>query len=293
MQISIVTDEISADLETAVELAAEWGLKDFELRGIGEQRVPRFSDYQKQRVRELMEAYGARVVAVSPGLFKIPYPAEQRERFPLQVIDAALYTKWRDARSLLDFHRQELLPEALEYAQELGAEKVIIFGFERGAQAPGPAPDEVLEILHAAAGYALASGISLAIEVEAGFWADTGRRTAAMIRAINHPALGVNWDPGNALSAGERPYPDGYQAVREYVRHVHFKDLGTTAEGEPAYVVNGQIDWAGQIQSLAAGGYRGFISVEPHMQPKIASAKASYLRLKTLLETIQQPGSIV
>jgi hypothetical protein len=35
MKISIVTDEISSDVETAIELGLEWGVRDFELRGIG------------------------------------------------------------------------------------------------------------------------------------------------------------------------------------------------------------------------------------------------------------------
>ncbi len=57
MILSIVTDEISADLETAIELGAEWGISQFELRGYGTERVLSYSPYQKQRVRELLEEY--------------------------------------------------------------------------------------------------------------------------------------------------------------------------------------------------------------------------------------------
>jgi sugar phosphate isomerase/epimerase len=286
VKISIVTDEISADLETAVELAVEWGVRDFELRGYGTQRVPFFTDFQKQRVQELKEEYGARVVAISPGLFKIPYSPKKRERFPLQIIDSALYQKWWDARSLIDYHIQELLPASLEYARIIGAEKIVIFGFDRGSNPPGPAPDEVLEILQSAAQETQKAGLTLVVEVENHFWADTGSRTADLVRAINHPALGVNWDPGNAMTAGDIPYPDGYQAIREYVRHVHFKDVLLMQGGDYRYTINGQIDWIGQIQSLAADDYPGYISVEPHMQPKVASAKASYGRLTALIEAL-------
>jgi sugar phosphate isomerase/epimerase len=289
MKISIVTDEISADLETAIELAVEWGVSDLELRGFGTQRIPLFSDFQKQRVRELLEEYNARVVAISPGLFKIPHPSKKRERFPLQVFDANLYQKWQDSRSLLDYHLHELLPASFEYAREIGADKIIIFGFDRGSNAAGPAPDEILESLQWAAGQAEQSGLQLVIEVEEGFWADTGRRTAELVRAINRPALGVNWDPGNAVMAGDIPYPDGYQAVREILRHVHFKDVVHTAKGGYRYEVNGEIDWSGQINALAADGYGGFISVEPHMQPKIASAKALTVRLQELIAAAPHP----
>jgi sugar phosphate isomerase/epimerase len=283
MKISLVTDEISADLETAIELGTGWGIHDFELRGFGTQRVPLFSDFQKQRVRELLEEYGARVVAISPGLFKIPYPVKKRERFPLQVFDSDLYQKWHDANSLVDYHLHELLPASINYAREVGADKIIIFSFDRGSNAPGPAPDEILESLHLAAEQVDKSGLQLVIEVEDGFWADTGARTTELVRAINQPAIGVNWDPANAIFAGDIPYPDGYQAVRAHIRHVHFKDVVHIANGGYRYDLNGEIDWTGQIHALAADGYTGFISVEPHMQPKVASARALTTRLKDLI----------
>ncbi len=50
-----------------------------------------FSPYQQQRIRELMDEFGVRIVVISPGLFKYPYPAAQRERFPLRTFDVALY----------------------------------------------------------------------------------------------------------------------------------------------------------------------------------------------------------
>jgi hypothetical protein len=40
MKICLLTDEISADPETAVELGVQWGVKDFELRGYFLDRVP-------------------------------------------------------------------------------------------------------------------------------------------------------------------------------------------------------------------------------------------------------------
>ncbi len=283
MKISIVTDEISADVETALELGTSWGVHAFELRGFGTRRVPLFSDFQRQRLRELLEEYDAQVVAISPGLFKLPYPPRKRERFPLQVLDSNLYQKWRDAHSLLDYHLHELLPASIEYAREVGAGKVVIFSFERSPSLQSRIPDEVLESLRWAAEQTGKTGLELVIEVEAGFWADTGTHTAELVRAVNQPALRVNWDPGNAIVAGDTPYPDGYEAVREYVSHVHFKDV-IMEQGEVRYAVNGQIDWTGQIRALAADGYSGFISVEPHMQPKVASAQALTLRLQELIE---------
>ena len=60
MKVCIVTDEISADPETAIELGVDWGVKDFELRGYYYDRVPEISNHQRQRLHETLDQYDAR-----------------------------------------------------------------------------------------------------------------------------------------------------------------------------------------------------------------------------------------
>jgi sugar phosphate isomerase/epimerase len=284
MKISIVTDEVSSDPETAIELAAEWGVHDLELRGFETNRVPLLTPFQKERIGELLEEYHASIIALSPGLFKFAYPARERERFPLRSIDAALYKTWRDAKDLVRYHLKELLPATLEYARAVGTRLVVIFSFDRGSDTSQAAPDEVVETLHDAAEQAAKAEIELAIEVEDRHWADVGARAAELVKRIGHPNLGINWDPGNAFAANDEPYPTGYQAVRQYVRHVHFKDVQRLPDGKYCYAVQGEIDWPGQIQALTADHYTGYISVETHMQPKVNSAKAAVQRLRALID---------
>jgi sugar phosphate isomerase/epimerase len=105
-----------------------------------------------------------------------------------------------------------------------------------------------------------------------------------MMEAINHPALGVNWDPGNAFMAGDVPYPEGYQAIQPWLRHVHFKDAEVTANGQRRYALQGQIDWAGQVRALAQDGYQGYISIETHLQPKVQAARQELAMLHQLIE---------
>jgi sugar phosphate isomerase/epimerase len=287
MQISIVTDEVSADPETAIELGVEWGVRNFELRGYFSARVPAISAYQRRHLRAVLDDYGARVIAVSPGLFKFPYQADDSPRASLAWMERDQDQAWEAARTSLRHHLDELLPAACDYAAELGAGLVVAFSFARPAGLPADEsvdpPPGVVDSLRRAAERAAASGLALVIETEAGFWADSGQNTAALVRAVNHPALGVNWDPGNVLAAGAEPYPAGYAAVRGMVRHVHFKDGRPVPGAEPAWAIDGVIDWDGQIQALVADGYRGYVSIEHHMRPKVASARASLERLRTLI----------
>ncbi len=284
MKICVVTDEISADPESAIELGVEWGVRDFELRGIFYDRVPLFTTYQQKRLKETLERYGARIVAISPGIFKIPLSPRNTREFPVAAIDRALYENWSDSWRKLNYHLNELLPLSLEYADGLGVKLVVIFGFDRVGSPPGPPPDEALEYLFKAAEQAQASGVQLALENEAGFLADTGERTAAIIRAVNHPALGINWDPGNAFFEGDEPFPNGYACVRDLVRHVHFKDAKRDTNGNVMVTADGRINWSGQIKAFADDGYDGYISIETHLRPKIAAARAALARVSNLIE---------
>ena len=284
MKISIITDEVSADPETAIELGVQWCVREFELRGFFTDRVPRFSSYQKHHLRDILAEHQARIIALAPGLFKVTFPPPQPPLATLGWMERAGYELWSEAQKTLSYHLGELLPASLDYACELGAGVMVIFGFDREGAPPGDPPDEALNYLRLAAERAASAGVTLAVEPEAGFWADTGERTARMVRAVNHSALRVNWDAANAFFGGDSaPYPMGYEAVRGLVCHTHFKDSPRYLEGLPRKVARGQIDWPGQIQALIVDGYEGYVSVETHARPKVAEARASLERLRNLI----------
>ena len=290
MKVSIVSDEISADPETAFELGTRWKVPFYELRSVGVERVPMLSPFQEQLLLEAIETYQVKIVAISPGLFKFPLPARERNRFPVAAIDRAIFEGWRNAQEAARYHLEEVLPASIQFARRLGTNLIISFGFDRGDRPAGEAPDEVLDILHKAAELVGQAEMTLAIEVEDGHWADTGRRAAELIRAVDHPALKVNWDPGNTAASGEAPFPDGYLAVREYVRHVHVKDVVLHPQGGYHYAVQGDIDWAEQLRALAEDGYDGYLSVETHMRPKVESARAMLGRLRAILAQLETEG---
>ena len=288
MKLSILTDEVSADLETAIELARMWGVEAIELRGIGEQRYPNVPAFWRARVPELVREAGLPVAALSPGLFKIPYPySPASETRILRWEDAMVFERYGNADALVRFHLEELLPSAIAAAKELGAGVIVCFSFDRGAEVPpdAPVPEAVIHVLHEAARKVGEAGLTLAVEAEHICWGDTGVRTAELVRRVGHPALGINWDPANAYRAGEdHPYPEGYAAVRDLVRHVHYKDAATDPRtGVRGFVFDGVVDWAGQIAALRHDGYQGYISVETHVRPKVEYARRSVERLRTLI----------
>lgn len=84
------------------------------------------------------------------------------------------------------------------------------------------------------------------------------------------------------------PYPDGYTALKHLVRNVHFKDARRYPDGSWELLPEGDVDWQGQIQALAADGYTGAIAVEPHLWPSVASTRKALARLRDLIASTQE-----
>lgn len=295
MQIALVTDEVSADLDTALELAGSWGIRHVELRGVGDGRYPRVGGGMRALTPRLIAEYGMSVAALSPRLFKIPLGAPDQPPLFYQWANSERHRALAAAEELLEDHLERLLPESIEAAVELDCKVITCFPF----MPPGPAvhremlgvPDEppaaVVEVLREAGRRCAAAGLTLAVENEMTCWAGTAARVAEIVRAVGEPNVGVTWDPANAYLAGDVvPYPGPYRMVAEYVRHVHFKDVRRDpATGRREFCVEGEIDWPGQIAALRAAGYTGTISIETHMRPKVAPGAALAARLRRLLGT--------
>ncbi|MGN6583906.1 MAG: sugar phosphate isomerase/epimerase family protein [Rhizobiaceae bacterium] len=280
---SIVTDELSADPETAFELGLKWGVTHYELRGIYESRVPSLSAYARHRLSRAVRDFGVTITALSPGVFKGAFPGAGPEHSNLFWMGAGHFRKWQEGKKEIEHHLHTLLPRAIELAAELGTRFVIGFSFHRAGLPGGAAPASVIETLTEAAETTRKAGLEFLIETEEGHWADTGARSAALVERIGDPSLGINWDPANALIDGDIPYPDGYAAAKRFVRNVHFKDARRYPDRTWEILPEGDVDWQGQIKALLDDGYGGAIAVEPHLFPSVARTRAALDRLRALV----------
>ena len=258
--LSIVTDEISHDLETAVSIGWKWGIREFELRRVYLERAPFYHEAFYELLPSLRKTcQGIRFVAVSPGLFKCPAG------------------HWSVG------HQAGLKLEAgFRLAELVGCRRVILFGFDRPAGAPREerAPQKVLDTLGVVAGKAARAGFDLAVEVEGGSYADSGSAAAALVEAVGSPALGVNlqrWDP----AATGDSWDGGFERVRRHVRHVHYKAVDAPEFGgaEPGK----DFGWAAKLAALKADGYAGNVSVETHMKPRLERSEATLAALRKVM----------
>ncbi|MFF0461869.1 sugar phosphate isomerase/epimerase family protein [Streptomyces mexicanus] len=110
------------------------------------------------------------------------------------------------------------------------------------------------------------AGLVLLHENCAGWAGDSAERALGLLRAVDSPALRLLFDTGNGV-------PYGYDAPRmlrdlaPHVAHVHIKDAVRTPGGDTAYTLPGEGDAgvAACLRILAAHGYTGALSLEPHL----------------------------
>jgi len=256
--IAAITDEFSTDdLDAALDAMQTVGMTGAELRLVYGRNVVDLTDAELDRARAAVEARGMRVLSVASPVLKcvLPNGPAIDARFQQDVFGSA-YTYEDQAR---------LAERALDVARRTGASIIRVFSGWRTVD-PTALTETIATELRGLADRAQSQGITIGLENEHACNVGTGAEAARMLAAVDHPALGLIWDPANASILGERPFPDGYgQLPRARIIHVHAKDC--TVDGHtPTWGPLGEmaIDWRGQIAALARDGYAGAISLETH-----------------------------
>jgi sugar phosphate isomerase/epimerase len=290
----VCTDEVSRDLEEALRAARSWGMRHVEILEFFGKPPTEATDADLDRIGGLLRDNGLSVSAIGSLFLKLVQLGHVRRgevgRDPAFVQDLAL------------------LRAEIRAARALGAPIVRTYAFRRddmvglGNPSPrlpqgGPLPDEMLEKvaegLRIAAGVAADEGLILGLENVRSCWANSGYNTGKILRATDRPALQAMWDPGNDFVSGGQPCPEGYEAVRGRICHVHVKDARvvdpTTGLIEWLPVGRGEVGWVEQFAALRRDGYAGTLSLETHWHPKGPSGEPDRVEdSRTSFEGIKQ-----
>ena len=294
----ICTDEVHSDLETALSAIQGMGAQQVELLEFWGKGVVHHSDADLDRARGLIERYGMTVSAVGSGFLKTVLLGDVRRG------DVATHPAFV---AELDVLRAEI-----KAARLFGAPIIRTYAFRRdgmvglGNPSPrlpegGPLPDEMLERivegLRIAVDMAADAGLVLALENVRSCWANSGHNTANILRAVDHPSFKTIWDPGNDFVSGGVPYPNGYEAVKPFICHVHVKDARVVDHGAGLTaweaVGRGEVDYVGQFAALRRDGYAGPLSLETHWHPtgpngesdRVEDSRISWAGVRTALAT--------
>lgn len=113
---------------------------------------------------------------------------------------------------------------------------------------------------------AAAAGITICLETHGGLLA-TGAISADLVRRINKPNVGINYDGGNVIFYGATRPESDIEAALGLINHMHVKDqIGGPGVWNFPTVGTGEIDYAAIFAALDAAGFNGPCSVEVEFQ---------------------------
>ena len=251
IRLSAFADEISADLDEQIAVLTGENIRFLELRGVWGVNVLDLSDQQVAEVKRALDRAGIGVSAIGSPIGKVP-------------VDSSFH------ESLHRFER------ALTVARAFDTSFVRIFSFypptptgatgdagDGGASDPADWRDEVVRRLREMTARARAAGVTLLHENEKGVYGDTIARCVDLMRGVDDARFQAILDPANFIQCGQTPYPDGYEALRPWLRYVHVKDARD--DGGVVLAGEGATSWPDLLSRLRADGYDGFLSLEPHL----------------------------
>lgn len=150
---------------------------------------------------------------------------------------------------------EQIAREAAVAAADMGAINILI---------PLTGPKEVpvetarerwIAGMKAAAPAAEEAGVCFCLENVGRDYANAPEDVAAVVDAIDSPAVGVYYDPGNAVHTDLDPLK-GIEVLGSRIRHAHVKEVGATYLGE------GNVPWPQIIPAFREIGYDGWLIFE-------------------------------
>jgi 3-dehydroshikimate dehydratase len=243
LKLSAFADEIGPDLDLQISTCKQNAVTHFELRGVYGKNVMDFDDALRAEIKSKLALNGLGVISVGSPIGKVaidrPWP-EHFDRFKLAV-DLAIYFASPFLR--------------------------VFSYYPAGGEGKGPLDphrDEVVDRFRRKAEYLEAFPVTMVHENEKGIFGDIGRRCADLMRAVDSPKLRSAFDFANFVQVGENPL-DNWPPLKSYTAHIHIKDA---KQGTGQVVPAGQGD--GHIPEILKdawdGGYRAFVSLEPHLK---------------------------
>jgi L-ribulose-5-phosphate 3-epimerase len=259
-RVAVINDEISQDFGHACEVASrEFGMEWIELRGMWNKNILNLDAKEVEEARRILEKYKLRVTDIASPLFKVDWPGAPKSKFS---------PKRDQFNADFTYEQQpEVLERSIALAKAFQTDRVRCFDFWR-LEDPAPYRDAIDAKLREAASTAGQKDVILLLENEMTCNTGTGAEAAKMLAAVQSPHLMLNWDPGNAATLGETPYPNGYALLpKDRIGHCHCKDTAKKPDGtgyDWAAMGRGIIDWTGQFKALKSDGYHFAVSLETH-----------------------------
>ncbi|MBW3621946.1 MAG: sugar phosphate isomerase/epimerase [Armatimonadetes bacterium] len=259
-RLGIITDEISNDFTDALNCMVEWAVPYAEIRGVNGKNVSDLSPEEMRQAKAALDERGLKACGIASPFFKCELSGgAAQDTGALHLAQDRTLDEQRD-----------VLQRCIRAAHTFEVPTIRVFAFWRRGETTPEIVERIIELFHEPLRTAKEAGVTLLLENEHDCYMSTGEETAILLNALAPEGLRCVWDPGNAYRAGETPYPNGYEALKPFITHVHLKDLHVSEDGGYHWVPigEGDIDYEGHLNALNRDGYSGVISLETHYIPE-------------------------
>jgi sugar phosphate isomerase/epimerase len=231
---------------------------------------------QKQAIRDALTQNGLAISNVNAFMMHAVNDPRQRYWYPSWIEPDRHYRRIR----------VEHTKRALTLARELGAPCITT---EPGGPVEGgvtwqQALQEFVEELKPVAEHAEKEGVLLLVEPEPGLLIERAEQFEELMRHIDSPAVGLNFDIGHMYCVGDDPAMTVPRLGR-YTRHYHLEDIAPTRVHHHLIPGEGAIDFAATLAAIRKTGYQGWITIElyPYVDDPDVAARTALERIAPLI----------
>jgi sugar phosphate isomerase/epimerase len=208
---------------------------------------------QKQAIHDALARHGLGISNVNAFMMNAVSDHRQRYWHPSWIEPDPHYRRVRIDHTL----------RALTLARELGAP--CITTEPGGPVEPGGSWRKGLELfvegLKPVAEHAQKEGVLLLVEPEPGLLIEKAEQFEELMRHIDSPVVGLNFDVGHAFCVGDDPAATIPRLAR-WTRHYHLEDIAATRVHEHLIPGTGAIDFRATLRAIRDTGYNGWVTVE-------------------------------
>lgn len=238
--LSAFADEIDANLNTQMDVLDQHGIKYIEMRGVDGKNLVYYSLEEVREIKSRIDARGFKLSAVGSPLGKIGI----KDDFEPHL---------------------ELFKHTLEIAKIMESPYIRMFSFFiPDGENPEIYRDEVIHRWKQFVKAAEGSGVILLHENEKGIYGDTPERCLDLLESMESDYVKAIFDFANFVQCDVKNYPEGYEVLKDYIQYIHVKDaVYSDHHVVPAGEGDGSVEEI--LKELARSGYKGFLSLEPHL----------------------------
>ena len=247
--LSGIADEAGPDIQTQIRAHQELGWRYIEPRLVNKVQFTDLPDDQFAAARSALAAAHLQVSSFASGIAnwscKITDPLEKST---------------------------SSLARASQRMQQLGTHFIRVMSYPNDGWPEPQWRAEVIRRFQTLAKMAADAGIVLLVENCDGWASQSPTHYRQFFEQVNSPSVKAVYDTGNPASHGQTNTWEWYQAAKPHIAYIHIK-AHTGPGGTHVWPDSGASLIRETLTDLLATGYRGFVSIEPHIQSVIHEAK--------------------